>query len=471
MKKLLCIVLSLAMVFSMATFAFAAGEEDGKSLPEILSEKLIDEDFVSAFSQSLDIPEEYKRADGTYDITDLLGQHKLDDVTFLGLKIGYIYGDDQYGLDWGKLSVSHSDMTTLWGEMNTYLVSFLKPNYTNIDRMCTGAHATAICNLIGRLFKANYTPQTINFSLSNYSNGTRDYTMKRDFYMTISDKSGLTDLISRYWLRQVTVNGVTTYDRKINYLPLLISVLNVPLYNEDGSSATWGDMEYYFDVPSKEYKIPSELGGFIIKSVIENAINDGPIQYLLNALRTLVSNYMLVNGDVYKALCALLTEKVEAGRVTAEGLKSFSTLFNTLSNNNNPADTSHLQFVLFPGYRFRNSKDNTEAFLYLMAYLNLVGKHLYNKNVVNGYKNKISASGEINGTKKKHVNMMLDAMFLGDMTELAKNMRDISEDNLHNVGKNWLWNFGDFYSRMINAIAAFFDGIFRTLKNGIKLNF
>ena len=105
-----------------------------------------------------------------------------------------------------------------------------------------------------------------------------------------------------------------------------------------------------------------------------------------------------------------------------------------------------------------------------MAYLNLVGKHLYNANVVNGYKAKISASSEINGTKKKHLNMMIDAMFFGDMSELAKNMRDISQDNLHNVGNNWLWNFGDFYARMINAIAAFFDGIFRTLKNGINLD-
>ena len=470
MKKFLCVFLSLVMALSMATFAFAADDSD-INLPEVLAGKIIDDDFIEAFNgKTLDIPDNLKEANGTYDIDKLIRNGSLSGVEFLGMDIAYMYDTNPLGLDWGKLSVSHTDMGTLWGEMNTYMVSFLKPNYTNTDRMCTGSNATAICNFIGRLLNPSFQNQTIDFSQSNYTGGTRDYTMKRDFYMTISNRSGLTQLITKYWLRQVTVSGVTSYERKINYLPLLIGVLDVPLYNENGTSTSWGDMEYYFTTPSKEYKVPAELGGFIIKSVIENAINDGPIQYLLNSLKTLIDNYTLVDGDVYKSVSALLTDKINAGYVTAEGLKTFGTLFNTLSNNNSRSDSSHLQFVTFPAYRFSKSKDNTEAFLYLMAYLNLVGKHLYNANVVNGYKAKISASSEINGTKKKHLNMMIDAMFFGDMSELAKNMRDISQDNLHNVGNNWLWNFGDFYARMINAIAAFFDGIFRTLKNGINLD-
>ena len=470
MKKILCVFLALVMALSMTTFVFAADSD--VDLAEVLSGKLIDDDFINAFNgQTLDIPANLKESNGTYDIDKLIKNGSLSGVQFLGLDIGYLYDTNPLGLDWGKLTVSHTDLGTLWGEMNTYMVSFLKPNYTNTDRMCTGSHATGICNLIGRLLNPNFQTQNINFSTSNYSNGTRDYVMKKDFYMTISNRSGLTELISKYWLRQVTVNGVTSYDRKINYLPLLISVLGVPLYNDDGSSTSWGDMEYYFDTPSKEYKIPAELGGFIIKSVIENAINDGPIQYLLNALQTFIKNYTLVDGDVYKAVCALLTDKINANYATAEQLKNFGVLFNTLSNNNSRSDRSHLQLVAFPAYRFSKSKDNTEAFLYLMAYLNLVGKHLYNTNVVNGYKSKINSSSEINGTKKKHLNMMIDAMFFGDLTELAKNMRDISQDNLNNVGNNWLWNFGDFYARLINAIAAFFDGIFRTIKNGISFNF
>ena len=469
MKKLLCVFLSLVMILSLTTLAYA---DDDKDLADILSEKLIDEDFVNAFNgKTLDIPTNLKEADGTYDIEKLIKNGSLDDVEFLGLKIGYMYDTNPLGLDWGKMSVSHTDLGTLWGEMNTYIATFMKEKYTNVDRMCTGSHATAICNFINRLFKATPQNQTINFSTTNYTNGTRDYTMKKDFYMEISNKSGLTGLITNYWMREVTTqDNVTYYEPKINYKPLLISVLNVPLYNDDGSSTSWGDMEYYFTVPSKEYKDPAELGGFIIKSVIENAINDGPIQYLLNALKVFLNNYKIVNGDIYKAVCALLTEKINAGSTTAEGLKTFSTLFNTLSNNNQRSDRSHLQFVTFPAYRYTAAKDNTEAFLYLMTYLNLVGKHLYNSGVVNGFKSKISASKELNDTQKTYVKYMIDAMFFGDLSELAKNMQAISKSNLHNVGHVWLWNFGDFYSRMISAITAFFDGIFRTLKNGINLD-
>ncbi len=467
MKKFLCVFLSLAMMLSMASFAFAADEKD---LADILSEKLIDDDFVAAFNgKTLDLPESLKTG-GQYDIQDLINRNKLNGIKFLGLDLGFMYGSNIDGLDWGNLTVSHSDMSTLWGEMNQYMIPILKENYTNTDRLCTGSNATAICNFLGRLLNKTFTNKNINFSTSNYTNGTRDFTMKRDFYMTISNQSGLTALIRDNWLREITIDGKTSYERKVNYRPLLIGVLNVPIYNEDGSSTSWGDMEYYFTVPSKEYKDPAELGGFIIKSVIENAINDGPLQYLLTALKTLIKNYTLANNDIYDSVVALMQNKIAGNCVTADALHDFGTLFNTMANNNSRANSDRLQLFTFPEYRFCNSKDNTEAFLYLMAYLNLVGKHLSNASVVNGFKSKISSSGAINGTQKSYLKMMIDAMFFGDLTELAKNMQAISKSNLHNVGHVWLWNFGDFYSRLLNTIASFFDGIFRTLKNGINLD-
>ena len=151
MKKFLCVFLSLVMALSMATFAFAADNND-INLPEVLAGKIIDDDFINAFNgQTLDIPAGLKEADGTYDIDKLINNGSLSGVQFLGLDIGYLYQRDNNNLDWGKLSVSRTDMGTLWGEMNTYMVSFLTPNYTNTDRMCTGSHATSICNLIGRL--------------------------------------------------------------------------------------------------------------------------------------------------------------------------------------------------------------------------------------------------------------------------------------------------------------------------------
>ena len=54
MKKILCVFLSLVMLLSVATVAFAAEEEEQRDLSEILAEKNIDEEFINAFNCSLD---------------------------------------------------------------------------------------------------------------------------------------------------------------------------------------------------------------------------------------------------------------------------------------------------------------------------------------------------------------------------------------------------------------------------------
>lgn len=455
MKKLLCIVLSLVMALSVCTVAFAAETtEEDKDLAQTLSEKIISDDFINAFNgQSLEVP-------FGVNVNDRILNGGLNGVQFLGMDIGnFLYSKYQYPLDWGHTAVSKGDMATFWGELNTYIVSYLKPAYTNYDRLCTAPHATAICNFIGRLLYPNYQNKTITFDSS--------FVIKKTFYTEISDKSGLTDAIINGWLTTTTVNGQTVYAKKdtINYTPVM-NLLNIPLFGDNGSGAS-DEIFEYFNTPSMEYKIPSELGGFIIKSVVENAINDGPIQYLLNVLATFVNYYSI---DLAKPILALFAAKMADGVPSAQQVMDFDVFFNMLANDNNP-NSSRLQFITFPAYQYSRAADNTERFLYLMTYTNLLGRHLNNKARVEQWKTTIRNSGEFKyQSKKDNTIVIMNAMFLGDLSTIATKMRDISEDNLNNITSNWGWNFGDFFARLYRAIAMFFDGIFRTLKNGINLD-
>ena len=508
MKKVLSIFLALVMVLSFASVAFAAGKDEDVDFAQIFADKVIDENFVNAFNgKTLDFPASVNVAPyyvgGVYHVDKILENRDLmKQIQFLGVDLDFVYNETTT-LDWGRMSVSRGDMATLYGEMNTYIVSYMKVNYTNEDRLCSPSHATGLCNFIGHLLSKNYHDQTIT---------SPDRFMQRaTFYTEIANRSGLVDAIKEGWLtegRELTCSkckksfsksvaevtgktyiecpycketyGIstfsikTTYDRKFDYRPFLVNTLSVPLYLENGAGVTWGDFEEYFTEPKYEYKNPSELGAFIVKSIVENTINNGPFSYLLSILKSLSDHYVSASAvsTVPKAVAGLLCKKISEGCATENALKTdLGVVFNTLVNDNNVNNTGKLQFVRFPTRRFSATANETEQFLYLMTYTNLLGKHLNNKAVVNGYKAKVSACNDFEyESKKTYTNMMIDAMFFGDLTTLANNMNYISKDNLHNIPSNWGWNFGDFFARMIRSITRFFDGIFQTLKHGINLD-
>ena len=500
MKKVLCIFLSLILALSVATVAFAAGDDDEINLAQTIAGTVIDDNFVNAFNgKTLDFPASFKNdskyySNGVYDVAALINAGKMSEVEFLGLNLRHVYGTTDV-LDWGLLNVSHAQMSLLWGEMNTYLATYMKPKYMKDTVLCTAANGQAIANFIGRLLYVNPQVQPISFST--------DHVGRKDFCKAVSDASGLTDAIVNGWLQQKVsftcpeckksftknsedVQGLTklecpnclvtskvnqmsakeTYERKVNYLPLLLSALNVQIYNENGSGSA-NDVFEYFTTPSKEYQVPAELGGYIIKAVIENAYTQGPIAYLLSVIKRFVDGYTY---DLLEPVYALLKDKVTKLNLSKEQMKDFSVLLNTLSNNNNPNDTAHMQYVPFPAYRYSSTRDTTEQFLYFMIYTNLLGKHKKNVKVVDAFEERVKLNANLSNDNKNMTNCMIDAMFKGDLTKLATNMQKIANYNLEKLPTSWGWNFAAFFSNMWKAIANFFDGIFRTLKNGINLN-
>ena len=470
MKKLLCVFLSLVMLLSVTTVAFAAEEEEQRDLSEILAEKNIDESFINAFNgKTLDFPAEFKNnpsyySGGSYNVTNIIKSGAIGQVEFLGLNLGQIYRKNvsEPFIDWGQLSVSKTNVGTLWGEMNTFIASYLVKKYTRDEKLCTSKNATSIANFIGRLLNPDYQDKPINYPT--------DYVIRKTFCQDVSNASGLTDAIANGWLTLKTVNGKSVYEPKegINYHPLLVSALGVPIYNKDGSG---GSMELfdYFTTPSQEYLNPSELGGYIVKSVIENAISEGPIQYLLNVIKRFATGYKV---DLYNAVSALLAGKINAGYVSKNALydDDFDVLLNTMFNDNKPSDTSKMQFIPFPTYYFAKANDTTDQFMLLLCYTNLLGKHLNDLSVVNNLKTIIDNNKELSSVDKRCTKIMIDGMFSGDLSALANGMQEIAKENFERVPNTWGWNFKNFFARFWKTIASFFDGIFRTLKNGINLD-
>ena len=470
MKKILCVFLSLVMLVSVATVAFAAEDEDQRELSEILAEKNIDEAFINAFNgKTLDFPAEFKNnanyySGGSYNVKNIIKSGAISKVEFLGLNLGQIYRKNVKDafIDWGQMSVSKTNVGTLWGEMNTFIASYLVKKYTRDEKLCTPKNATAIANFIGRLINPNFQDTTINYNTSHVT--------RKTFCQDVSNASGLTDAIANGWLTLKTVDGKTVYEPKkdVNYHPLLISALGVPIYNKDGSGGAMELFEY-FTTPSQEYLNPSELGGYIVKSVIENAISEGPIQYLLNVIKRFADGYTV---DLYNAVSALLVGKVNAGFVTNNALydDDFDVLLNTLFNDNKANDTSKMQFVPFPTFYFAKANDTTDQFMLLMTYTNLLGKHQKNLSVVSKLKTIIDNNSELSSVDKRCTKIMVDGMFSGDLSALANGMSEISKENFERVPNTWGWNFKNFFARFWKTIANFMDGIFRTLKNGINLD-
>lgn len=465
MKKFLCVFLSLVLAFSVVTVAFAADDE-GSNLAQTLADKIADDNFINAFNgktlefNSAELNRDPYYVGGKYDVTKIINDGKINQVEFLGLNLGQVYSSQTEVLDWAQLSVSYSDVANLWGALNQYISYYLKYDYTDEHQLCTAKNATGIANVISHMLKAGRPNVTLTFPTS--------FVNRKTFYTTISDASGLTEAIIKGWLTTTTVNGKTVYEPKygVNYRPLVISTLGVPLYNQDGSG---GSMELfdYFDTPKQEYKVPSELGGYIIKTVIETAATEGPIAYLLSILKRFAVGYQI---DLYNSVSALLYDKIEKGKVTKEALYSFDVLLNTLFNDNTSSDSTRLQCVPFPTARFAKADKTTEQFLYLMIYTNLLGKHQNNKAPVEKLKTIVNSNSSINGEEKTITNSLIDGMFFGNLTELAKIVNHVEEENLSRIGTTWGWNFTEFFARFWSFISSFFDGIFRTLKNGINLS-
>ena len=422
MKKFIALLLSLVMILS--SFAVSASAETG-SIGDLVDDINFEEALKDFNADGMELPEDYLDENYQYDMEALLQSGALNNMNLFGLTVDFLYNSSE-DLFWATLSVQKSDLAIARGNLNMYLMRVLK-NHFGGNKLYTAKNAETLINFIGHLINEDFTDTNVVFNSEPVSEAV--------FYKTVADFSGLDVVIQHNWCD----------NPNMNFKPLMYA-LGVSLGN----------------LLERDFKDGQILAETIVKAVITQNLEVGPVNYLLDLLSAMSRTYGMC---MLEPLKALLQSKLTRGVITEEELSTMRGLLNLIFNNNNPDDTSRLQLITPPTYRFAIAKDSTEVFLYLLVYLNLVGRYKSNPQVVSGYKTDISESTILTQTEKERVSAVIDGVFLGDLTGIVAMMGDLTVENMEE-GKNDLWTkFVTFLSDMIKKFIGLFDKIYQSLIN------
>lgn len=422
MKKFLAVLLSLVMLVS--SFTVAASAETG-SIADMVGDVDFEEALKNFNADGMELPEEYLDENYQYDMEALLQSGALNELNLFGLTVDFLYNSSE-DLFWSALSVKKSDLTLAEANLNMYLMRVIR-NHFGDEKLYTADNAEAIANFIGHLINEDFTDVNVIYNKEPVS--------EEVFYSTVADFSGLDEVIQYNWCDQP----------RINFKPLLYT-LGVSLG----------------DLLDSDFGKGQVLAETIIKTVINKCMTTGPIDYLIEVLTAYSRTYGLSLNEPLKAL---LKGKIARGVISEDELCTPRGLLNLIFNNNNPDDTSKLQFITPPTYRFAIAKDTTESFLYLLVYLNLVGRYQSNGNVVRNFQADISADSLLTATEKERVNAVLNGVFLGDLSGIVAMMSDLAVENIEE-GKNDIWkNFVNFIISFIKKFVGMFDKIYQSLIN------
>lgn len=474
MKKILCLILSLTLlVSSLSIAAFADNSTEntnfGFDLSELVSGALNEADFKKAlenYNFNGDIPDDCKTEEGQYDIEKLVTSGTASNVYMFGLSIDFLYNSEEK-LFWSRLPSSedpyctnckksfkadtvpskvcpdcgkalrvetiYNDMALACGNLNFCLKNIFNKYYGG-NKLYTEENATKICNIIGHLFFTNYTDQNIGFDIPLVEDNEENVNL---FYDTIAEKSGLKELIQRNWCDVP----------RLNYKPLLYTL-----------GVNFED----FPVPDRDIYNAKYVSRILLKSIVSSIMNLGPVNYLLDIIWAFSRTYAIY---LYEPVKALFSVKIASGLIQEDELKTFKGLLNLIFNNNNPNDTSKLQFVTPPARRFATSADTTELFLYVIIYLNLVGKNGNNPTVVTGIKNNINANTMLEGEDKQYLVSIVDGLFCGNLNELVNMLANYFIENI-SVLKDTLWQkFVKMIKNFIRSFIGVFDKIYKNFLN------
>ncbi len=422
MKKFIALLLSLVMILS--SFAVSASAETG-SIGDLVDDINFEEALKDFNADGMELPEDYLDENYQYDMEALLQSGALNTLNLFGLTVDFIYNSSE-DLFWSTLSIKKNDLAIARGNLNMYLMRVLK-NHFGGEKLYTAKNAEAIINFIGHLINEDFTDTYVIFNSEPVSEAV--------FYKTVVDYSGLDVVIQHNWCDNL----------RLNFKPLMYAL-----------GVSFGNLL------ERDFKDGQILAETILKAVITQTLEVGPVNYFLDVLSAMSRTYGI---SLVEPIKALLQSKITRGVITEEELSTMRGLLNLLFNNNNPDDTSRLQLITPPTYRFASAKDSTEVFLYLLVYLNLVGRYKSNPQVVSGYKTDISESTILTDTEKDRVSAVIDGVFLGDLSGIVAMMSDLTVENLEE-GKNDLWTkFVTFLSDMIKKFIGLIDKMYQSLIN------
>ena len=434
MKKLIAVLLSVAMILSLAT-SFA-GAADPSSLADEAQASFINGlSAAGGTAQSLD---------NGLDVEAMLQAGLLDNVDMFGVTVDFLYNSTE-PLMWSTLKVSKGDVTLAKANVNTYLATCITDmigDYENV-KFCTPDNATKIANFIGHLLSPDFTDiviRDLNVDDSGFYYDSFD--VSNNFYTKIARFSGLTAVIQSNWI-----------DARVNFSPLLYL------------------LGFDFDddrmLGQSKLEDAERIAPVLVKSVIKKVCQIGPVEYLLQIVSRLAATY---TNCMYEPVKALVQPYVSAGTITVDELKTLRGLFNMVSNQNDKTKIDKLQFISAPAYRFAScvdgkNVDTTSAFLYAMFYLTLVGKHETNSIAVTAMKNNVNSLPRLSTDQKNTIKSIYDGLFGNNLDKFVSSMANMFNDNINQVSDT-LWDIMiNFFHNYWKNITTFFSKLFDSIAN------
>ncbi len=474
MKKVLSVILALTLLFSSLTaVAFAADDATGSTgtgfdfdLSQLVSDKINEANFANSlenyvFDES-SIPDEYKN-EGKYDMEALVKNGTANDVYMFGLSLDFLYNSEE-PFFWTKLpssadpyctsckkafdastvtsnicpvcgktlktNSSYTSVTLALANLNLCLKNMLNNHYGD-DKIYTNENATKICNIIGHLINPDYVDQNIGFP-HGIAEDSSD-----EFYDTIAEKSGLKELLQLNWCDNYT----------LNIKPLLYTL-----------GVNFND----FPVPDRDIHNGVLVSRILIRSIVKSLLENGPVNYILNVVWAFSRTYSVY---LYEPVKALFKLKISKGMIDDEQLKTIKGLLNLIFNDNDSTDESKLQFITPPVRRFALAETKQELFLYVIVYLNLVGKNGSNPSVIESLKADINANTVLTDVEKGRLVTIVSGLFCGKLNEMVPMLANFLAETLPEVKDNLWKKFIKSIKNLINKFVSVIDRIFNNFKN------
>lgn len=432
MKKFISILLSLLMILSCAAVPAFAAETSAsvEGCPQDIKEMYFEgrfEDFYS-FNMSLDylyngmsainwslIKKPMRDQNGNV-IKDESGN-----VQFMPQldENGDVKKDENGNVMY--VMIEKMDAALVEANINMYLLRVLRGLYGG-EKLFTGKNATAIANFIGNLISNNFPGTKIEFSSEPAG--------EAEFYKAISDCSGLGFILDSNWCKS-----------SVNFKPL-IRALGV---NID-------------DLLDRELKNGNLLAEALLKTIVKRVFQQGPVNYVFSVVSALAETYGFA---MLEPLKALLAGKLATGVISQDELAEMKGLFNLAFNNNNPADTSKLQFVTVPSYHFGRAEDNADMFIFAMTYLNILGRYRDNRAVINKLRSSVAASSELEQLDKDRIDAIIDGAFFGNTARIDEIIDEMDGESISDGTDQAINSVNGFFAKIIKAITDFFDKIYR----------
>ncbi len=421
MKKALCLVLSLIMMFSVCFTAPVYAEDETGSTGEDAGFDIggkIDE-YLGGFTlDNYTIPEDFYDAE----IEQLLEAGYLAGVDIGGISLEYLYTSKD-PMPWQTMTIDKNSVYLAMGNLNMYLQNLMF-DYFKDDDVFTSETATWLANWIVDIF---FGPECA------------------DVKVTLSEEGDLDTFVVEVLNACRGPFGVSLYthlenvwlESHVNFWPIIYSL-----------GTNLDDIYVKTDI--------TEILEETLRALILNFRLD-PLYSIIDILWAFSRHY---NSAMVVPIDAALDIRVSNNHITAEEICDPHNVLNLIFNGNNSANTGKLQFMSIPYQRFAVANDRVDCFYTMIVYVLLISGYKNNSAVFGGYKNMIQANENLPQADKDNLCNLIDSFTKGDFNYLMDFTVNGLIDNATEKAKNIVWRIIERIREILEDFVLFLDNIF-----------